>query len=179
MKILRTPDERFEALPDYSFEPHYADIGDGLRVHYVDEGPRGSAPVLLMHGEPSWSFLYRKMIPVLVSAGHRCVAPDLVGFGRSDKPSEQSDYSYQRHVDWMRSVPRHVSTSAPGANVTIPLRNLVGKGNVGSSPSMSPITASSMPQWNVWLSVHRGFAFAMSILGGSLRCAALRSSAGK
>ena len=104
MKILRTPDERFEALPDYSFEPHYADIGDGLRVHYVDEGPRGSAPVLLMHGEPSWSFLYRKMIPVLVSAGHRCVAPDLVGFGRSDKPSEQSDYSYQRHVDWMSEL---------------------------------------------------------------------------
>ena len=104
MKILRTPDERFASLPDYPFEPHYADISDGLRVHYLDEGPGDAAPVLLLHGEPSWCFLYRKMIPVLVSAGHRVVAPDLVGFGRSDKPSEQDDYSYQRHVDWMSEL---------------------------------------------------------------------------
>ncbi len=101
MKVLRTPDERFDALPDFPFEPHYLELADGLRVHYLDEGPADAPPVLLMHGEPSWSFLYRKVIPVLVAAGHRCVAPDLVGFGRSDKPSEQSDHSYQRHVDWM------------------------------------------------------------------------------
>ncbi len=105
MLILRTPDERFVDLPDYAFEPHYLEIasGDGatLRVHYIDEGPRDTAPVLLMHGEPSWSFLYRHMIPVLVAAGHRVVAPDLVGFGRSDKPSETSDYTYARHVNWM------------------------------------------------------------------------------
>ena len=104
MKILRTPDERFAMLPDFPFEPHYSDIGDGLRVHYLDEGPRDAAPVLLLHGEPSWCFLYRKMIPVLVDAGHRCIAPDLVGFGRSDKPADQDDYSFQAHVDWMSEL---------------------------------------------------------------------------
>lgn len=108
MKALRTPDERFADLPGHSFEPKYLTIADGeggeLRVHYIDEGPADAAPVLLMHGEPSWSFLYRTMIPVLVAAGHRCVAPDLVGFGRSDKPTEQADYTYARHVDWMRAA---------------------------------------------------------------------------
>lgn len=108
MQILRTPDERFANLPGFPFAPHYAEIasGDGarLRVHYLDEGPASADPVLCLHGEPSWSYLYRKMIPVLVAAGHRVVAPDLVGFGRSDKPSERSDYSYQRHVDWLRAT---------------------------------------------------------------------------
>ena len=101
MEILRTPDDRFEGLPGYDFAPNYIDIGS-LRMHYVDEGPRDAAPVLLLHGEPSWSYLYRKMIPPLVAAGHRVVAPDLIGFGRSDKPASISDYSYQQHVDWMR-----------------------------------------------------------------------------
>ena len=101
MDALRTPDERFADLPGYDFAPHYVDIG-GLRMHYVDEGPADAAPVLLLHGEPSWSYLYRKMIPPLVAAGHRVIAPDLIGFGKSDKPGEISDYSYQRHVDWMR-----------------------------------------------------------------------------
>ena len=105
MDTLRTPDERFASLPDFPFAPHYVDIADGeggdLRVHYLDEGPSGAPPVLLMHGEPSWSFLYRTMIPILVDAGLRAVAPDLVGFGRSDKPSRRTDYTYQRHVDWM------------------------------------------------------------------------------
>ncbi|HEX4982440.1 MAG TPA: haloalkane dehalogenase [Ilumatobacteraceae bacterium] len=105
MDTLRTPDHRFESLPGFPFTPHYADVSDGeggeLRVHYVDEGPSGAPPVLLMHGEPSWSFLYRKMIPILVDAGLRAVAPDLVGFGRSDKPARRTDYTYQRHVDWM------------------------------------------------------------------------------
>jgi haloalkane dehalogenase len=100
LNILRTPDERFANLPAYPFEPHYVEV-DGLRVHYVDEGPPDADPVLLMHGEPSWSYLYRKMVPVLTKAGHRAVAPDLIGFGRSDKPAERSDYTYQRHVDWM------------------------------------------------------------------------------
>ena len=103
MEILRTPDERFRQLPGYPFAPRYLDLG-GLRMHYVDEGPRDGAPVLLLHGEPSWSYLYRKMIPVLTVAGHRAVAPDFVGFGRSDKPVHREDYSYQRHVDWTRSV---------------------------------------------------------------------------
>lgn len=105
MKILRTPDQRFAELPDYPFAPHYMTIRDAdgtdLRLHYVDEGPRGAAPVLLMHGEPSWSFLYRKMISGLVAKGHRVVAPDLIGFGKSDKPTEQSDYTFERHVGWM------------------------------------------------------------------------------
>jgi haloalkane dehalogenase len=100
MNALRTPDSRFDDLPGYAFAPHYVEVG-GLRMHYVDEGPPGAPPVLLMHGEPSWSFLYRKMVPVLVAAGHRVVAPDLIGFGRSDKPAERGDYTYQRHVDWM------------------------------------------------------------------------------
>jgi haloalkane dehalogenase len=108
MDVLRTPDERFTDLPAYPFSPHYLEVADGdggeLRVHYVDEGPAGAQPVLLLHGEPSWSFLYRKMIPIVVAAGHRAVAPDLVGFGRSDKPASRTDYTYQRHVDWMRAL---------------------------------------------------------------------------
>jgi len=104
MKLLRTPDERFENLADFPFAPHYTTVADAdgtaIRMHAVDEGPRDAAPVLLMHGEPSWSYLYRKMIPALAGNGHRVVAPDLVGFGRSDKPSEQSDYTYERHVAW-------------------------------------------------------------------------------
>ena len=121
METVRTPDERFTDLPDFAFEPHYAEIpaepdlrgpnasqgdesGGTLRVHYLDEGPPDAAPVLLLHGEPSWSFLYRHMIPPLVDAGHRVIVPDQVGFGRSDKPTEQSDYSYARHVAWMSSL---------------------------------------------------------------------------
>lgn len=100
MKVLRTPEARFDGLPDFPFAPQYTEV-DGLRVHHVDEGPGDAPVVLLMHGEPTWSYLYRKMIPVLTHAGYRAVAPDLVGFGRSDKPARKSDYSYQRHVDWM------------------------------------------------------------------------------
>ena len=108
MKVLRIPEERFENLPGYPFSPHYIEIADDgggkLRVHYVDEGPREAAPVLLMHGEPSWSYLYRKMIPLIAEAGNRVIAPDLVGFGRSDKPADRHDYTYQRHVDWIQQV---------------------------------------------------------------------------
>ena len=108
MHIVRTPDDRFDGLPGYPFEPHYVDIADGdggtMRMHYLDEGPGGSAPVLLLHGEPTWSYLYRHMIPPLVAAGHRVVVPDLVGFGRSDKPAEPSNYSYARHIQWTSSL---------------------------------------------------------------------------
>ena len=115
MHVLRTPDERFAGLPDFPFAPHYVDVPadplhgagnttDTLRVHYLDEGPRDAAPVLLVHGEPSWCFLYRSMIPALVAAGHRVVAPDLVGFGRSDKPAEREVHTYARHVAWMRAA---------------------------------------------------------------------------
>jgi haloalkane dehalogenase len=114
VKILRTPDDRFAALPGYSFEPHYVEVragdddtggGPSIRVHYLDEGPADARDtILLMHGEPSWSYLYRTMVPVLVDAGLRVVAPDLVGFGRSDKPAVRTDYSYARHVEWMRAA---------------------------------------------------------------------------
>lgn len=99
MDVLRTPDECFTNLPDFPFEPHYLEV-DGLRVHYLDEGPADGPVVLLLHGEPSWSYLYRWMIPVLVASGLRAVAIDLVGFGRSDKPADRADYTYQSHVDW-------------------------------------------------------------------------------
>lgn len=98
--FLRTPEERFAHLPNFSYAPHYTEVG-GLRIAHIDEGPRDAPIVLLMHGEPTWSFLYRKMIPVLVAAGYRVIAPDLVGFGRSDKPVSKSAYSYLNHVQWM------------------------------------------------------------------------------
>ncbi|VEG53961.1 haloalkane dehalogenase [Mycolicibacterium aurum] len=99
MDVLRTPDERFADLPDFPFEPRYVEV-DSLRMHYLDEGPADGPVVLLLHGEPSWSYLYRWMIPVLVDAGLRAVAIDLVGFGRSDKPTRREDYTYQSHIDW-------------------------------------------------------------------------------
>jgi haloalkane dehalogenase len=100
MDVLRTPDERFADLPDFPFAPHYIEV-DSVRMHYLDEGPADAEVILLLHGEPSWSYLYRWMIPVLVDAGLRAVAIDLVGFGRSDKPTRREDYTYQSHVDWM------------------------------------------------------------------------------
>jgi len=107
MRALRTPDECFSNLEGYPFKPNYLNVPDGeggeLRIHYVDEGPAASPPVLCMHGEPSWSYLYRRMIPIFTGAGLRAVAPDLVGFGKSDKPTELSDYTCKRHVDWMHA----------------------------------------------------------------------------
>ena len=103
MEHLRTPDSRFANLPGYLFQPHYTEV-DGLRIHYVDEGPPSAPSILCLHGEPSWSYLYRKMIPVFAAAGFRAIAPDLVGFGRSDKPMQREDYTYQRHVDWMKGL---------------------------------------------------------------------------
>ena len=105
MTVLRTPDAAFADLADYPFAPNYLDIADPelgtLRLHYLDEGPRDAAPVVLLHGEPSWSYLYRKMIPIVAAAGHRVLAPDLIGFGKSDKPAAREDYSYARHVAWL------------------------------------------------------------------------------
>jgi len=105
MDVLRTPDDRFENLMNFPYQPHYLMIDDGeggeLRIHYVDEGAREAPVVLLIHGQPAWSYLYRYMIPLLVDQGCRVVAPDLIGFGRSDKPTERSDYTYARHVAWM------------------------------------------------------------------------------
>ncbi|MGH3451646.1 MAG: haloalkane dehalogenase [Haloechinothrix sp.] len=108
MRTLRTPEDRFADLPDFDYEPRYADIPDGdgavLRMAYVEAGPADGPPVLLLHGEPTWSFLYRTMLPVLADAGLRAIAPDLVGFGRSDKPADVSDHSYLRHVEWVRAL---------------------------------------------------------------------------
>ena len=112
MKILRTPDDRFGTLAGFDFEPHYVEVassdpgGDpAIRVHHLDEGPADAAEtVLLMHGEPSWCYLYRKMVPVLATAGHRVIVPDIVGFGRSDKPTDRADYTYARHVEWLRAA---------------------------------------------------------------------------
>ena len=103
MKLLRTPEERFENLPDFPYEPNYLDVEE-IRIHYVDEGSKDAEVILLMHGEPSWSFLYRHMIPILVEAGFRVVVPDLVGFGRSDKPTEKEDHTYAKHVKWITKV---------------------------------------------------------------------------
>lgn len=107
MTILQTPDDRFASLPDYPFAPQFAAVGDGLRMHYVDERPadgQAAEPletVLMLHGEPTWSYLYRKMIPIVRAAGYRVVAPDLIGFGKSDKPTEPTAYSYAQHVAWL------------------------------------------------------------------------------
>jgi haloalkane dehalogenase len=102
MRVLRTPDDRFSDLVDFPFEPSYVTISDGIRVAYVEAGPRDGEPVLLLHGEATWSFLYRSVIGALADRGLRAIAPDLVGFGRSDKPADTSDHSYARHVEWVR-----------------------------------------------------------------------------
>jgi haloalkane dehalogenase len=108
MELVRTPDDRFANLPDFPYEPHYADVpshdGGTLRMAWVEDGPVDADPVLLLHGEPSWSFLYRTMIPILAEAGHRAIAADLVGFGRSDKPLDMADHTYARHVEWTRAL---------------------------------------------------------------------------
>ena len=106
MQILKTPDVRFVGLPDFRFKPRYLDVrseasAQPLRLHYLDEGPADGAPVVLLHGEPSWCYLYRKIIPLLAAEGHRVLAPDLIGFGRSDKPAQQSEYTFERHVAWV------------------------------------------------------------------------------
>lgn len=98
--VLVTPEDRFNNLSGYDFEPQFVELGD-VRMHYVDEGPKDGFVVLMLHGEPSWAYLYRTMVPVITAAGHRAVVPDLIGFGRSDKPSQESDHTYKRHVDWV------------------------------------------------------------------------------
>lgn len=137
MRVLRTADEKFRDLPGYPFAPNYFDVPDGeggrLRVHYLDEGPRSSEAVLLMHGEPSWSYLYRKMVPGIIAEGFRAVAPDLIGFGRSDKPSQRGDYTYQRHVDWMQALIDHMNIN----NITLVCQDwggLIGLRMLSNSP---------------------------------------------
>ncbi|MFN7927729.1 MAG: alpha/beta fold hydrolase [Blastocatellia bacterium] len=136
--VLRTPDECFANLPDFPFQPNYVAV-NGYRLHYLDEGPATAAPILLLHGEPSWSFLYRKMIPVLTQAGFRCIAPDLLGFGRSDKPVQRGDYSYQLHVDVMNGFVR-----------ALDLQNITLFGQDWGGPDWSrvlPITLTALLAW--------------------------------
>ncbi len=133
MDVLRTPDERFAALPDYAFAPNYLQVTSGLRAHYIDEGPRDAPVVLLMHGEPSWAYLYRKMIPAFVAAGMRAIAPDLIGFGRSDKPARREEYTYAKHVAWMRALVEGLDLSS----VTLFCQDwgsLIGLRIVGENP---------------------------------------------
>lgn len=105
MATLRTPESRFVSLPDYPFAANYCELEpSGLRMHYVDEGPRDANPVLMLHGEPTWSYLYRHMIPLVAAAGSRVVAPDLIGFGKSDKLSEVNEYSYANHMAWLTNL---------------------------------------------------------------------------
>lgn len=105
MQTVRTPDSRFDPITDFPYPPNYVDISDGdgttLRMHYVDAGPKSGEILLCLHGQPTWSYLWRRMIPQLTAAGHRVIAPDLIGFGRSDKPAHRTDYTYRRHVAWM------------------------------------------------------------------------------
>ncbi|MGQ0623117.1 MAG: haloalkane dehalogenase [Sporichthyaceae bacterium] len=104
MELLRTPDAAFAAIEDFPHEPHYAEVGGSMRMAWVEAGPADGPVVLLLHGEPTWSYLYRGMLPILAEAGLRAIAPDLVGFGRSDKPTAVADHSYARHVEWTRSL---------------------------------------------------------------------------
>ena len=156
MQVLRTPDARFVGLEDWPFAPHYLQIKDpdgaDLRMAYVDEGPRDGAVVLLMHGEPSWSYLYRKIIPPLVAQGHRVIAPDLIGFGRSDKPSQRSDYTYERHVAWMSAA----LTAANLTNITLFCQDwggLIGLRLVATFPErFAGVIAGNtgLPEGNTW-----------------------------
>lgn len=108
MQYLTTPDSCFNSLAEFDYAPHYLQLDDfegaDLRMHYLDEGPRDGEVILALHGEPSWCYLYRKMLKPLIAAGYRVIVPDLIGFGRSDKPTQRSDYTYQRHLDWLRSA---------------------------------------------------------------------------
>ncbi|QJQ32552.1 haloalkane dehalogenase [Sphingomonas lacunae] len=104
MQVLRTPDSAFAAISDFPYQPRYHQVTPELRMAYIDEGPRDAPVVLMMHGEPTWSYLYRHMIGPVVAAGYRVVAPDLIGFGRSDKPAAKADYSYAKHVAWVRTL---------------------------------------------------------------------------
>ncbi|WP_108790595.1 haloalkane dehalogenase [Erythrobacter sp. Alg231-14] len=146
MEILKADLARFAAIPDYPFAENWTDIdlGDGHtgRMHYVDEGPKDAPPVLLFHGEPSWSFLYRKMIPVLLDAGFRCLAPDLIGFGKSDKPDDIGFYTYDRHIDWL-SQWRTAVLPQPAGLFCQDWGGLLGLRMVGENPDLFSFVVAS------------------------------------
>ncbi|MDJ0643556.1 MAG: haloalkane dehalogenase [Erythrobacter sp.] len=137
MQIQTHDPSRFSDIPDYPFAENWVevDLGEGHkgRMHYIDEGPKDAPPVLLFHGEPSWSFLYRKMIPILLDAGFRCLAPDLIGFGKSDKPDDIGFYTYDRHVSWLKQW-RDAVVPQPAALFCQDWGGLLGLRMVGEEP---------------------------------------------
>lgn len=184
MQVLRTPEDRFAAMPDFSYAPRYTDIafeGASLRIAHIDEGPRESAPVLLLHGEPTWSFLYRKIIAGLTAKGRRAIAPDLVGFGRSDKPAAREDYTYERHVQWMTSWIERNDLR----NLTLFCQDwggLIGLRLVASMPERFarvvaantglPMGHGATPAFDAWLNFSQNvpaFPTSQIVNGGSLR----------
>ncbi|QGZ94796.1 haloalkane dehalogenase [Terricaulis silvestris] len=185
MDVLRTPDERFEALPDFPYAPHYTEIADEsgahLRIAAIDEGPRTAAPVLLLHGEPTWSFLYRKIIARLAAAGHRAVAPDLIGFGRSDKPADRADYTYERHVKWMSdwlvaTDLRDITLFCQDWGGLIGLRLVAAFperfARVVAANTFMPEGSGATPAFEAWLAFSQGvpvFPTPMIVNGGTVR----------
>lgn len=146
MQILAHDPARFARLPDYPFAENWLtiDLGEGFvgRMHYLDEGPRDAAPVLLLHGEPSWSYLYRRMIPLLVAAGFRCLAPDLIGFGKSDKPDDPGFYTYARHVAWLKQW-RDAVVAEPAGLFCQDWGGLLGLRMVGEEPDRFAFVVAS------------------------------------
>ncbi len=134
VEYVRTPEERFENLPGYDFKAHYVDI-DGLKMHYLDEGPQDGENLLLLHGQPVWSYLYRKMIPILVDHGYRCIAPDMMGMGKSDKPIKEAFHTYDIHCDMMLSFIHQLGLSDITAFVQ-DWGSLIGTRLVGENPEL-------------------------------------------
>jgi len=146
MQILKADPARFSAIPDYPFAENWVeiDLGEGHtgQMHYIDEGPKDAPPVLLFHGEPSWSFLYRKMIPILVDAGFRCLAPDLIGFGKSDTPDDTAFYTYDRHINWLNQW-RQAVVPQPAALFCQDWGGLLGLRMVGEEPDLFTCVVAS------------------------------------
>jgi haloalkane dehalogenase len=186
IEYARTPDERFVGLDDFPYEPRYVEV-DGLRMAYVDVGDRDAPTLLLMHGEPTWSYLYRRMIPLLVDAGYRCVAPDLIGFGRSDKPTRQDDYTYARHVAWVESFVEAVDLH----DIVLFAQDwggLIGLRVVTASPdrfravcaanTALPVGESMGDGFATWLEISQQFDFTQTgdLMAGAMRARELTES---
>lgn len=185
MRVLRTPDDRFADLPDWPYEAAYVEISEGLRVAYVDEGPADGPIVLLTHGEPTWGYLYRKMIPALVAEGCRVVAPDLIGFGRSDKPAERDEYTYGRHVRWLGEALDAIGLDAGVTMFCQDWGGLLGlvdavrrperyRGIVASNTGVPPgidlppeFESSAFARWRAWSQEAEPFSAAESVAGDS------------
>lgn len=168
VEFVRTPDERFEKLVDFAYVPRYVDV-NGLRMAYIDEGPSDGPVVVLLHGEPAWSYLYRRMIPPLVAGGYRCVAPDLIGFGRSDKPTDRAAYSYNGHVAWLHdfldqlALPADTRLFAQDWGGLLGLRLVAERpgqfGPVAIGNTALPTGESAGPGFDAWLHFSQSPAF--------------------